>query len=339
MEVPPGRLEASKVGGRAALMSLLSEADRRKLNGLLVIRRLRDDIPVEGVIVFNRGSGTLASHSGREIAEGPRALKAILRDALSEDASLELRSYDYRGSTIRIEQLASTHPDARIDAMPDLPALVAQVEAEEAEGSSRIPLVIGGPELHGIHDDLRSVQEGSVALHGRLHGDGGSENPPRVQDHRIATLELERARAEARAVTTDIESKRVRLSEDIGKLEAQRSALEARAKEVETAQRGLTEERKRLKELFASVQSEMDKIVAARRELIVAGDAVTAREKDIIHREAALATRETRLKEKETAVLARHEDTERREAELHTKTEGRRETARAAERAQRAPPS
>src|SRR2546425_296711 len=134
MEVPPGRLEASKAGGRGALISLISEAERRRLNGLLVIRRLRDDVPVEGVIVFQQGTGSLASHAGREIVDGPRALKAILGDALSEEASLELRSYDYRGSSIRIDQLASSHPEARIDAMPDLAAMLSQIEAEERDG-------------------------------------------------------------------------------------------------------------------------------------------------------------------------------------------------------------
>ena len=170
MEVPPGRLEASKAGGRGALISLISEAERRRLNGLLVIRRLRDDVPVEGVIVFQQGTGSLASHAGREIVDGPRALKAILGDALSEEASLELRSYDYRGSSIRIDQLASSHPEARIDAMPDLAAMLSQIEAEERDGRSRIPHAIEGHDLDTVHDELRSVQEASVTLRGDCTG-------------------------------------------------------------------------------------------------------------------------------------------------------------------------
>src|SRR5437867_187019 len=145
MDVPPGRLELSREGGKDSLIALLSEAERRGLNGLLAIRRLHDDIPAEGVLVFNNGNGKLASHSWRETLDGPRAVTAILRDALSEEASLELRTYDHRGSTVRVDQLEAAHRTARIDGTPDLIALLTQIDAEEREERERIPDLDAGP--------------------------------------------------------------------------------------------------------------------------------------------------------------------------------------------------
>src|SRR5438445_4928204 len=130
MEVPPGRLEASANGGREALISLLAEAESRKLNGLLAVVRAREDVPGEGVVVFQGGNGRLASHTWRETLEGPEAVAAILRDGVNGDASLELRSYDHRGSTIRIDQLESAHPHASIDGLPDVVSLLAEIECD-----------------------------------------------------------------------------------------------------------------------------------------------------------------------------------------------------------------
>jgi len=127
MEVPPGRLEATARGGKAALISLLSEAEKRRLNGLLALTRVQDEAPVRGVLVFNKGNGTLASHTGRETFDGPRAVSAILRDALRDDATLELRTYDHRGSTIRLEQLESAHPEARISGVPDITLVLEEI--------------------------------------------------------------------------------------------------------------------------------------------------------------------------------------------------------------------
>ena len=65
MEVPPGRLERSLSGGKDALAALLTEAAERRLNGLLATSRTREDVPARGVLVFHKGNGSLASHSGR----------------------------------------------------------------------------------------------------------------------------------------------------------------------------------------------------------------------------------------------------------------------------------
>src|SRR5207247_9353577 len=137
MEVPPGRAEAAPRGVKAALAALRSEAEKRKLNGLLTLTRIRDETPARGVVVFNNGNGTLASHTWRETFDGPRAMSAIFRDALSADASLVLRSYDHRGSTIRSDQLESTHPEAHSSRIPNLTAILEHIASEQRAERNR----------------------------------------------------------------------------------------------------------------------------------------------------------------------------------------------------------
>src|SRR4030066_334508 len=131
MEVPPGRLERSLSGGKDALAALLTEAAERRLNGLLATSRTREDVPARGVLVFHKGNGSLASHSWRGGLAGAPAVPARVRGASREDAALELRSYDHRGSSIRMDQLESAHPEARIDGLPDLEAVIAQLDDDE----------------------------------------------------------------------------------------------------------------------------------------------------------------------------------------------------------------
>src|SRR5947208_7478142 len=169
MEVPPGRLEASAAGGREALISFLSEAERRGLNGVLAIHRVKEETPAEGVVVFNGGNGRLASHFWRETVDGPEAVAAILRDGLTDDASLELRSYDHRGNTVRVDQLVSAHPDARIDGLPDVTAILAEVESDEREDRRRRFKSMAGPDLNEVRSDLHSVTDGFASLTRQFH--------------------------------------------------------------------------------------------------------------------------------------------------------------------------
>src|SRR3970282_1483132 len=91
MEVPPGRLLLQSSGGKDALLELLSEASKRRLNGVLRTERVRDDEPARGFLVFKDGNGTLAAHSLRDDLDAPLALPAIVRDAPGDEPALGVR--------------------------------------------------------------------------------------------------------------------------------------------------------------------------------------------------------------------------------------------------------
>src|SRR5437773_1097482 len=207
MEIPPGRLEASASGGREALISLLSEASERKLNGLLAVHRVREDAPAEGVLVFNGGNGRLASHSWRETLDGPSAIPAILRDAVRADASIELRSYDHRGSTVRIDQLVGAHPDARIEGIPDVVTLLAEIESDEREERRRVVESMNAPDLGEVRAELRSVTDGVASLR-RQFQESRAREPVPDGSARRADLELEKGRAELRALSAEVDARR-----------------------------------------------------------------------------------------------------------------------------------
>src|SRR2546425_2500299 len=278
MEVPPGRLEASAAGGREALISFLSEAERRGLNGLLAIHSVKEETPAEGVLVFNEGNGRLASHSWRETLDGPAAVVAILRDGLSHDASLELRSYDHRGNTVRVDQLVSAHPTARIDGLPDVTAILAEIESDEREERRRSFESMAGPDLNEVRSELRSVADGFASLTRQFHEVRARDSAADGAARHAAELELEKRRADVRAMSTEVEERRARLSVDARELEAQHASLVARAREVGETQSAIISERKQLQGLFDAVQIEMERVATARRDLGTAAEAVTARE-------------------------------------------------------------
>src|SRR3972149_3770335 len=166
MEVPPGRLLLQSSGGKDALARALPDAANPRLIGVLRPERVRDDEPARGFLVFKDGNGTLAAHSWRDDLDGPLAIPAIVRDALEDDALLELRSYDHRASAVRPDQLESSHPSAHIDGLPPVTRILAEIEAQEraerehalAAGARKDA---GGSTLEEGRAELRAVREGS----------------------------------------------------------------------------------------------------------------------------------------------------------------------------------
>src|SRR6266566_4855777 len=132
MEVPPGRVERIADGGAAAIRSILEELRAMKFNGLLKTSVFRGDVPSEGVLVLRDGDGVLAEHRSSVDLAGRPAVPEILKDATSSKAQLEVRTYDYGHSSISIEQLQRSYPDASVDGIGDADALLTRVGAEEA---------------------------------------------------------------------------------------------------------------------------------------------------------------------------------------------------------------
>src|SRR5512136_1768974 len=114
MEVPPGRVERISDGGAEAIRAILADLRATKFNGILKTSVFRGDVPSQGLLVFRSGDGVLAQHRSREDLEGMPAVPEILRDASSERAQLEVRTYDYGHSSISVEHLQKSYPEAAI---------------------------------------------------------------------------------------------------------------------------------------------------------------------------------------------------------------------------------
>ena len=117
MEVPPGRVERISDGGTEAVRSILADLRASKFNGILKTSVFRGDVPSQGLLVFREGDGVLAQHRSAQDLEGPEAIPEILRDASSERAQIEVRTYDYGHSSISVEQLQKSYPDAAVEGL------------------------------------------------------------------------------------------------------------------------------------------------------------------------------------------------------------------------------
>src|SRR5574340_920300 len=100
MEVPPGRVERIADGGTEAIRTILAELRASKFNGILRTSVFRGDVPSQGLLVFRNGDGVLAQHRSAEDVEGGVAVPEILRDASSDRAQIEVRTYDDGPSSI-----------------------------------------------------------------------------------------------------------------------------------------------------------------------------------------------------------------------------------------------
>src|SRR5882762_3534032 len=132
MEVPPGRVERIADGGPEAIRSILSELRAMRFNGLLRTSVYRGDTPSRGVLVLRKGDGVLAQHRSKAEVSGDQALPEILKDATSPQAQLEVRTYDYGHSSISIDQLQRSYPEAAVSGIGDADQALARIAEDEA---------------------------------------------------------------------------------------------------------------------------------------------------------------------------------------------------------------
>src|SRR5207247_2472099 len=132
MEVPPGRVERISDGGEEAIRAILAELRAMKFNGLLKTSVFRGDTPSQGVLVLRGGDGVLAEHRSKVDIAGPTAVPEILKDASSERAQLEVRTYDYGHSAISIDQLQRSYPEAAVKGLGNADEVLSKVLIQEA---------------------------------------------------------------------------------------------------------------------------------------------------------------------------------------------------------------
>src|SRR5439155_748999 len=103
-----------------------------KFNGVLKTSVFRGDTPSQGVLVLRRGDGVLAEHRSATDVAGHDALPEILKDAASARAQLEVRTYDYGHSSISIDHLQRSYPEAAVEGIGDPDEVLDQAIAQEA---------------------------------------------------------------------------------------------------------------------------------------------------------------------------------------------------------------
>src|SRR5207245_2891323 len=162
MEVPPGRVERIADGGPEAIRSILAELRAMKFNGVLKTSVFRGDTPSQGVLVLRRGDGVLAEHRSDVDVAGHDALPEILKDAASARAQLEVRTYDYGHSSISIDHLQRSYPEAAVEGIGDPDAVLEQAIAQEAREREAYE-----KELDARRDQERTLVEREEELYRR----------------------------------------------------------------------------------------------------------------------------------------------------------------------------
>src|SRR3990170_123347 len=349
MEVPPGRVERISDGGSEAIRAILAELRAMKFNGLLKTSVFRGDTPSQGVLVLCEGDGVLAEHRSSVDLVGREALPEILRDAASERAQLEVRTYDYGHSTISIDHLQRSYPEAAVQGIGDADQLLSEVTAEaakeretylrdlEARRDQERRLIDREEELYrrkweleqeyqrsstrqreleSLRSELQAVKEASGMIMSRLEERRTSEDVEVESQKKLLAIEAEKGRAQA-------EAQRRALAERQAQLEAREreaTARESAFRERETAL-GLREtsedrERKQVNELYASLQAEMEKIAEARKAFDDRLAEAERRERELLLREQGQREWEEKLRDHDASITGREAQVADRERSL-----------------------
>src|SRR2546430_8031160 len=261
MEVPPGRVERISDGGEEAIRAILAELRAMKFNGLLKPSVFRGDTPSQGVLVLRGGDGVLAEHRSKVDVSGQAALQEILKDAASAQAQLEIRTYDYGHSSISIDHLQRSNPDAAVEGIGDADEVLARAAALEAadQEAYRKSLearrdqeheLIGHEEelyrrkweleqeyqrsakreraLESLRTELQAVKEASTMIMARLEERRTSQDVEVECQKRLLALELEKRRAELDGQRPGVRERKARLADSGRKFRTPKASAQER---------------------------------------------------------------------------------------------------------------
>src|SRR5437870_4334392 len=258
MEVPPGRVERISDGGEEAIRAILAELRAMKFNGLLKTSVFRGDTPSQGVLVLRGGDGVLAEHRSKVDVAGPDAVPEIVKDAASERAQLEIRTYDYGHSTISIDLLQRSYPEATVKGLGDADQLVTRAVAQEAaerdaflrnlesrrdEERSLIDREedlyrkkweleqqyersgLRQKELESLRAELQAVKEASGLLMRHLEERRAAEDVEVLSQKKLLSMESEKARAELEVQRQSVADRVTGLADREKEVEAREAVL------------------------------------------------------------------------------------------------------------------
>jgi hypothetical protein len=108
--LPGGKIVDSMAGGEKALNGLLKRLEAENYDGYIRTTRTRNEDSFEGFMVLKNGSAKISLYFGDGELRGERALRQIITDSLDEDCVIDVGSYSYGSSSIRVGHIINRFP-------------------------------------------------------------------------------------------------------------------------------------------------------------------------------------------------------------------------------------
>src|SRR2546428_5869756 len=309
----------------------------------------RGDTPAQGVRVRRRRDGVLAEQRSAVAVAGHEALPEILKDAASARAQLEVRTYDYGHSSISIDHLQRSYPEAAVEGIGDPDEVLEQAIAQEARERETYEkelevrrdqertLVEREEELYrrkceleqesqrsatrqrdldSLRAELQTVKEASGLILSRLEERRSTQDVEVESRKKVLAMEAEKAKSEIEAQRRSLSERQAKL----GGLEREFASKEATYRDRETSldsrTASLERERKQMNDLYTNLQAEAAKISEARQAFEDRLQEAERRERLLTAQEAAIRDRETKLRDHVASVAKREQAMEEREKSL-----------------------
>src|SRR6266571_3454569 len=264
---------------------------------------------------------------------GPETIRTtlaeILKDAASARAQLEVRTYDYGHSSISIDHLQRSYPEAAVEGIGDPDEVLEQAIAQEARERETYEeelhrrkweleqeyqrSAMRQRELDSLRAELQTVKEASGLILSRLEERRGSRDVEVESQKKVLAMESEKARAEVEAQRRSLSERQAKL----GGLEREFASKEATYRDRETSLDAravsLERERKQMHDLYANLQAEAEKISEARKVFDDRLGEAERQERLLTSQEQAIREREQKLRDHVAAVSQRERTLEDRE--------------------------
>jgi chromosome segregation ATPase len=221
---------------------------------------------------------------------GPDAFRELARDTLSPRCALEVRSYTYHNSKISVAQLTRSRPTCVLDESYDPVAAIDEVKSEETrriveEDAARSSEMererqsqLQQESVH-LHEDETAAKLQTEAMRSmtreledlRLQGTAMVQKlmaGPNIAERRArlaeAWREMERRRGELDAMAVQLDREKAELAGRLDKLDKTRDALVAVKSAAENSRQALEGEKKRIQEMWASLNQESGRLTAGK---------------------------------------------------------------------------
>src|SRR5438445_346515 len=281
-----------------------------KFNGVLKTSVFRGDTPSQGVLVLRRGDGVLAEHRSAVDVAGHEALPEILKDAASARAQLEVRTYDYGHSSISIDHLQRSYPEAAVEGIGDPDEVLEQAIAQEArERETSLDARAASVErerkqmndLYGnLQAEAEKISEARKVFDDRLaeaerrerlltsQEQAIREREQKLRDHVAAVSQRERTLEDREKSfprsMADLEAREAELAEKSAKLAKQAEAFEAQDAGLDDQREELERATKRMQKLAKDLTEKDRKVSEEERDARERQEDVRRRQRDIERR-------------------------------------------------------